>query len=62
MKRKHAYPGTDNLAPVTTKGKQEDSSTAPDILETAGGFCPNYDKFEARGMSPEKALVWCNMD
>ena len=41
MKRKHAYPGTDNLAPVTTKGKQEDSSTAPDILETAGGFCPN---------------------
>ena len=62
MKRKPTYPGTDNLAPATTKGKQETPSTAPDILETAGGYCPNYDKFTARGMTPEQALVWCNMD
>ena len=56
MKRK---PETDN---ATTKGKQGNPSTAPDILETAGGFSPNYDKFASRGMTPEQALVWCNMD
>lgn len=34
----------------------------PDIIETAAGFCPNYDKLEAHGFTTEQALIWCNMD
>lgn len=34
----------------------------PDIIQTSQGFAPNYDKFDALGMTTEEALVWCNMD
>ena len=34
----------------------------PDIIQTSQGYAPNYDKFDALGMTTEEALVWCNMD
>lgn len=34
----------------------------PDVIETAQGYAPNYEKFEVLGMTPEEALIWCNMD
>ena len=58
MARKVKYPGSDYVPPKPPKPVDDE----PDILETAGGFCPNYDKFEAMGWDAEKALVWCNMD
>lgn len=34
----------------------------PDVIETPWGYAPNYEKFEALGMTTEEALIWCNMD
>ena len=34
----------------------------PDVIETAQGFAPNYDKLAKYGLTPEEALIWCNMD
>ena len=34
----------------------------PNIIQTSQGYAPNYDKFDALGMTTEEALVWCNMD
>ena len=34
----------------------------PDIIETAQGYAPNYEKFERMGFTTEEALVWCNID
>lgn len=58
-KRKIKYPGTDYKPPRITK---EMLDNEPDILETAGGFCPNYEKYERMGYTAEEALVKCNMD
>lgn len=40
----------------------QDEQEEPDVIQTAQGFAPNYNKFEAMGMTTEEALVWCNMD
>lgn len=34
----------------------------PDVIETPWGYAPNYEKFEALGMTPEEALIYCNID
>lgn len=39
-----------------------DEQEEPDVIQTTQGFAPNYNKFEAMGMTTEEALVWCNMD
>ena len=39
-----------------------ESDEEPDVIETASGFAPNYDKFDAVGISTEEALVLLNMD
>lgn len=55
MKKIRRYPKEDEyIQPVYVPD--------PDTLETAGGFCPNYDKLLAKGFTVEEALVWCNMD
>ena len=61
IRRKPLYPG---LAAAEYQrqqpGPREDE---PDILHTASGYCPNYEMLRRRyGMSPEQALVYCNMD
>lgn len=40
----------------------KDIKEEPDIVQTAQGYAPNYDKFDALGMTTEEALAWCNMD
>lgn len=58
MKKIRRYPAKDSeyIPPVYVPDPD------PDTLETAGGFCPNYDKLLAKGYTVEEALVWCNMD
>ena len=57
MKKIRRYPKEDEyIQPVYVPDHE------PDILETAGGFCPNYDKMLTKGFTVEEALVWCNMD
>lgn len=34
----------------------------PDMIETPWGYAPNYEKFESLGMTPEEALIYCNLD
>ena len=53
----HYYPW-EKPAPDNTPPIEEE----PDVIVTAQGFAPNYEKFEALGMTPEEALIWCNMD
>lgn len=57
MKKIRRYPKEDEyIQPVYVPDPD------PDILETTGGFCPNYDKLLSKGFTVEEALVWCNMD
>ena len=60
IRRKPLYPGTDALE--RQPAPAPDPADEPDILETAVGYCPNYDKYDRKGWTPEKALAWCNMD
>ena len=57
--KKELYPNAEQLKrrPATRPAKSE-----PLILETAAGFCPNYEIFERAGIDPAAALVFCNMD
>lgn len=57
MKTKKKYPGTEY-----EPDKKPCLDNEPDILQTTSGFCPNYEKFEKKGMSVEEALIFCNMD
>ena len=57
-RKKKLYPFADYKAPE----RNVQSEDEPDVIQTAQGFAPNYDKFEAIGMTTEEALVWCNMD
>lgn len=57
MKTRKKYPGTEY-----EPDKKPCLDNEPDILQTASGFCPNYEKFEKKGMSVEEALIFCNMD
>lgn len=56
MKQKPKYPGVEEAERMKGRRPEEE----PDVIETASGFAPNYDKFP--GWTPEQVLVWCNMD
>lgn len=62
QKRRHQYPG------VAEAERQRNiySRTVddePDILHTAGGFCPNYEKFYRMGYKDDyEILCRCNLD
>lgn len=55
-KRKPAYPGTAEAEKQRSKTVVRDEE--PDFI----GDKPNYEKFEKRGWSTEKTLVWLNID
>ena len=68
MKRKkELYPGVDAARKEAERVAREKRiqrylEDEPDIIRTAAGICPNYEKFDHWGWDTERALVWCNMD
>lgn len=57
--KKELYPNAEQLKRRPTARPAENE---PIILETAAGYCPNYELFERAGIDAETALVFCNMD
>lgn len=62
MAKKLLYPYAEELKhkPIATASRTAEAE--PLIIETASGFCPNYELFEERRMTAEQALIFCNMD
>lgn len=58
----HYYSCRSPMDEVRAKTSMKEWEEEPDVIQTAQGFAPNYEKFEALGMTTEEALVWCNMD
>ena len=54
MNKTKLYP----CEPIKVEVKEPDAE--PLIMETASGFCPNYEAFP--NWDVEKLLVFCNMD
>ena len=60
-KKKQLYPGIEAAEMERGfAGKKKNYDDQPDLLFTAGGICPNYEKFH--GWDAEKVLAWCNID
>lgn len=54
-RRRKLYPGTNETSKIKATAKKRPDEQ-PDFI----GGAPNYDKFT--GWSPEKVLVWLNID
>ena len=61
-KKQLLYPGSNTQPASPTPKRKSPSDDEPDVIQTAQGFAPNYEKFYALGMTTEEALVWCNID
>lgn len=63
-KKTYLYPGMDAARKESERAAKEKRlqryTEQPDIIETASGFCPNYEKFS--GWNAETVLAWCNID
>lgn len=64
QKRRHQYPGVAEAERQRNNYKRTvDDNDEPDILHTAGGFCPNYEKFYRMGYKDDyEILCRCNLD
>ena len=60
-KKTRLYPGI--AAAERERDKRKNAyvpDDLPDMIETAGGIAPNYEKFS--GWNAETVLTWCNID
>ena len=60
-KKTQLYPGIEAAEKERSKRKNAYvPDDLPDMIETAAGIAPNYEKFS--GWNAEMVLTWCNID